>query len=236
MVGRKVLLRVDKGPARPGAPVLEVDHLVVRDAAGVARVKDISFTVRAGEIVGIAGVAGNGQSELLEALAGIRPIAGGRIAIKGRPVSAVAHARTQGLGHVPEDRLRMGLVPEFAAYENAILGLPARSGVQRPRPPRQGRDHRHLPALDARLRRTPRRCALEGALVLRRQSAEARARARAGARSRPAAGRAADPRGRHRRDRVHPQAPDRHARRRQGGAPRFGRAGRDHVARPIASW
>jgi general nucleoside transport system ATP-binding protein len=122
MVGRKVLLRVDKGPARPGAPVLEVDHLVVRDGAGVARVKGISFIVRAGEIVGIAGVAGNGQSELLEALAGIRPIAAGRIAIKGRAVSAVAHARTHGLGHVPEDRLRMGLVPEFAAYENAILG------------------------------------------------------------------------------------------------------------------
>jgi simple sugar transport system ATP-binding protein len=122
MVGRKVLLRVDKGPARPGAPVLEVDHLVVRDGAGIARVKGISFTVRAGEIVGIAGVAGNGQSELLEALAGIRPIAAGRIAIKGRAVSAVPHARTHGLGHVPEDRLRMGLVPEFAAYENAILG------------------------------------------------------------------------------------------------------------------
>jgi simple sugar transport system ATP-binding protein len=122
MVGRKVLLRVDKGPARPGAPVLEVENLVVREAAGIARIKGLSFTVRAGEIVGIAGVAGNGQSELLEALAGIRPIAGGRIAIKGRPVSAVAHARTQGLGHVPEDRLRMGLVPEFAAYENAILG------------------------------------------------------------------------------------------------------------------
>ena len=113
MVGRKVLLRVDKGPARPGAPVLEVDHLVVRDGAGVTRIKGISFTVRAGEIVGIAGVAGNGQSELLEALAGIRPIAGGRISIKGRPVGAVAHARTHGLGHVPEDRLRMGLVPEF---------------------------------------------------------------------------------------------------------------------------
>jgi simple sugar transport system ATP-binding protein len=122
MVGRKVLLRVDKGPARPGAPVLEVDRLVVRDGAKIARVKGISFTVRAGEIVGIAGVAGNGQSELLEALAGIRPIAGGRILIKGRPVSAVAHGRTYGLGHVPEDRLRMGLVPEFAAYENAILG------------------------------------------------------------------------------------------------------------------
>jgi general nucleoside transport system ATP-binding protein len=122
MVGRKVLLRVDKRPARPGEPVLEVTDLVVRDLAGVTRIKGISFAVRAGEIVGIAGVAGNGQSELLEALAGIRPIAGGRIAVKGRAIDEVAHARARGLGHVPEDRLRMGLVPEFAAYENAILG------------------------------------------------------------------------------------------------------------------
>jgi simple sugar transport system ATP-binding protein len=122
MVGRKVLLRVSKAPARPGAPVLEVANLVVRDGAGVTRIKGISFDVRAGEIVGIAGVAGNGQSELLEALAGIRPIASGRVTIKGRPIDAVTHARTHGLGHVPEDRLRMGLVPEFAAYENAILG------------------------------------------------------------------------------------------------------------------
>ncbi|HYZ25607.1 MAG TPA: ATP-binding cassette domain-containing protein, partial [Geminicoccaceae bacterium] len=68
MVGRKVLLRVDKTPAKAGAPVLEVENLVVRDGAGVTRVKGVSFTVRAGELVGIAGVAGNGQSELLEAL------------------------------------------------------------------------------------------------------------------------------------------------------------------------
>jgi simple sugar transport system ATP-binding protein len=122
MVGRKVLLQVDKSPAKPGEPVLEVNDLVVRDGAGVTRVKGISFAVRAGEIVGIAGVAGNGQSELLEALAGIRPIDGGRVAIRGRAIGEVAHARTHGLGHVPEDRLRMGLVPEFAAYENAILG------------------------------------------------------------------------------------------------------------------
>jgi len=122
MVGRKVLLRVSKTPAKPGAPVLEVEGLVVRDAAGITRVKGVSFTVHAGEIVGIAGVAGNGQSELLEALAGIRPIARGRVAIRGRPIGEVAHARTRGLGHVPEDRLRTGLVPEFAAYENSILG------------------------------------------------------------------------------------------------------------------
>jgi simple sugar transport system ATP-binding protein len=122
MVGRKVLLRVHKAPANPGAPVLEVENLEVRDRAGVPRVKGVSFTVRAGEIVGIAGVAGNGQSQLLEALAGIRPIHGGRIGIKGQPLAGYGHGRAAGLGHVPEDRLRMGLVRDFAAYENAILG------------------------------------------------------------------------------------------------------------------
>lgn len=122
MVGRKVLLRVEKTVAKPGEPVLEVDQLTVRDAAGITRVKGISFEVRAGEIVGIAGVAGNGQSELLEALGGIRPINGGRVTIKGQPVDDHQLGRIRGLGHVPEDRLRMGLVRDFAAYENAILG------------------------------------------------------------------------------------------------------------------
>jgi simple sugar transport system ATP-binding protein len=122
MVGRKVLLRVEKGAARPGEPVLEVEHLVVRDGNGITRVKNVGFTVRAGEIVGIAGVAGNGQSELLEALAGIRKPASGAIRIKGRPLGAGGLGRTKGLGHVPEDRLRMGLVRDFCAYENAILG------------------------------------------------------------------------------------------------------------------
>jgi simple sugar transport system ATP-binding protein len=122
MVGRKVLLRVEKTPARPGTPILEVERLVVRDGAGVTRVKGISFDVRGGEIVGIAGVAGNGQSELLEALSGCRPVAEGRIAINGRALSHASLGRTAGLGHVPEDRLRMGLVRDFPAYENAILG------------------------------------------------------------------------------------------------------------------
>ncbi len=72
MVGRKVLLRVDKKPAQAGDVVLAVENMTVVDGSGVARVKDVSFTARAGEIVGIAGVAGNGQSELLEALAGLR--------------------------------------------------------------------------------------------------------------------------------------------------------------------
>ncbi len=131
MVGRKVLLRVEKAPARPGAAVLEVEHLEVTDEVGVRRVKDVSFTVRAGEIVGIAGVAGNGQSELLEALSGIRRASAGRVLLHGEPILDAADARRKKLGHVPEDRLRMGLVRGFAAYENAILGyqlLPAYSG------------------------------------------------------------------------------------------------------------
>ncbi len=101
MVGRTVSLRVDKEPARPGDAVLEVTDLVVEDSLGVERVKRVSFTVRRGEIVGVAGVAGNGQSELLEALAGIRPVKSGR---------------------VPEDRQRMGLIMPFTARESAILG------------------------------------------------------------------------------------------------------------------
>ena len=122
MVGRKVLLRVEKAPARPKEPVLEVEDLEVVDEQGVRRVKGVSFAVRAGEIVGIAGVAGNGQSELLDALAGIRTPARGRILIRGVPVTDPAQARVRRLGHVPEDRLRVGLVKGFAAYENAILG------------------------------------------------------------------------------------------------------------------
>ena len=111
MVGRAVSLRVDKAPARPGEPLLEVSDLVVEDALGVERVKRVSFTVRRGEIVGVAGVAGNGQSELLEALAGIRPAKSGQIRVRGGR-----------LGHVPEDRQRMGLIMAFAAEESAVLG------------------------------------------------------------------------------------------------------------------
>jgi len=127
MVGRRVLLRVEKGPAHPGKVLLEVDDLVVTDDFKVPRVKHVSFSVRAGEIVGIAGVAGNGQSELLESISGMRDQQSGTIRLNGTPLSlegddGAARARAAGLAHVPEDRLRMGLVSAFAEWENSILG------------------------------------------------------------------------------------------------------------------
>ena len=132
MVGRRVLLQVEKGPARPGRDLLAVEHLRVRDDREVPRVRDVSFTVRAGEIVGIAGVAGNGQSELLEALAGLRPAAAGRILLAGEPVgSGGLVRRRRGLAHVPEDRRRMGLVMAFEARESAILGYHDDSSYRR---------------------------------------------------------------------------------------------------------
>ena len=126
MVGRAVLLQVEKGPARVGEPLIEVKDLEVRDELGVPRVKGASFTLRAGEIVGIAGVAGNGQSELLEALAGIREPSRGQIIMGGHNLGGetldARARRTLGLAHVPEDRLRMGVVASFSAQHNAILG------------------------------------------------------------------------------------------------------------------
>ena len=128
MVGRKVLLRVDKKAAQPGAPVISVTGLTIRDASGIERVRDASLEVRAGEIVGIAGVSGNGQSELLEALAGIRAPTAGTIRIAGGPeitastLSDPKRLREVGIAHVPEDRQRMGLVMPFEARESSILG------------------------------------------------------------------------------------------------------------------
>ena len=127
MVGRRVSLTVGKEPCRPGQPRLEAQNLVVLDQNGVAVVNDVSFCLRAGEITGLAGVAGNGQSELLEALAGMRPIASGRILIDGTEIPAASRnpkaMGALGLIHVPEDRHRVGLVMSFEACESAILGV-----------------------------------------------------------------------------------------------------------------
>jgi ABC-type uncharacterized transport system ATPase subunit len=127
MVGRKVILKIEKVAATPGKIVMEARSLSVRDDRGVTRVEDVSFSLREGEIVGIAGVAGNGQSELLEALAGIRPLSAGEILINGAPLDA-AHDNPKGMralsvGHVPEDRHRVGLVMPFEACESAMLGF-----------------------------------------------------------------------------------------------------------------
>ena len=130
IVGRAVLLRVEKKPARPGPALLEVRNLEVRDRFGVPRVKGATFSLRAGEIVGIAGVSGNGQSELLEALSGIRRPSGGAILLGGRDIAGenVGPRDRRGLGiaHVPEDRLRMGVVGSFSAEDNSILGYEGR--------------------------------------------------------------------------------------------------------------
>ena len=127
MVGRKVLLRVDKTPAQPRDPVLEVEDLRVVDGKGVERVKGISFNVRAGEILGIAGVAGNGQSELLEVLGGYSE-GTGVIRVNGAPIDLTGkHSdgqsrRARGIAHVPEDRQREGLIMDFHAWENTAFG------------------------------------------------------------------------------------------------------------------
>ncbi len=127
MVGRKVLLEVEKAPAKPGDVVLSVKDLRVKDDHGVERLKGVSFDIRAGEILGIAGVAGNGQSELLAALGGMAK-ATGQITMKGAnlPLSGKGadgqSRRAAGIAHVPEDRHHHGLILDFTAWENIALG------------------------------------------------------------------------------------------------------------------
>jgi len=127
MVGRKVLLHVPKGPAKPGRTVLEVEDLRVTDADGVERLKGISLSIRAGEILGIAGVAGNGQSELLGVLGGIMR-GRGRVRINGDEIDLTGRRsdgqsrRARGIAHVPEDRQRLGLIMDFTAWENLVFG------------------------------------------------------------------------------------------------------------------
>lgn len=127
MVGRKVLLEVEKGPAQAGKVVLSVENLRVVDEHGVERLKGVSFEIRAGEILGIAGVAGNGQSELLAALGGMTR-ATGKIVLNGAelPLSGEGSdgqsRRAAGIAHVPEDRQHYGLIMDFAAWENVAFG------------------------------------------------------------------------------------------------------------------
>ena len=123
MVGREVLLRVDKTPAQPAEPVLEVEDLSVLDDRGLEAVRGVTLEVRAGEIVGIAGVDGNGQTELIDALTGLRHPQGGRVAVDGQDLTNANadHHLESGMGHIPEDRQRRGLVLDFTLGENLAL-------------------------------------------------------------------------------------------------------------------
>ena len=128
MVGRSVLLRIKKSTAKKGEVVFSVKNLVVKDDLDVTRVKNVNLEVHAGEILGLAGVTGNGQTELLEALSGIRKIESGNIELFNETISDKNNfldprsLKEKGLAHVPEDRQRMGLITEFKANENLIFG------------------------------------------------------------------------------------------------------------------
>ncbi|MGB1236205.1 MAG: ABC transporter ATP-binding protein [Planktomarina sp.] len=136
MVGRKVDLTVDKAPAQTREVVLDVQDLNVTDEQGVHKVKDVSLNVRAGEILGIAGVAGNGQSELLEVLGGMQT-GTGRVLLNGEELDLTGKysdgrsRRARGIAHVPEDRQREGLIMDFHAWENACFGYHHDDSYQR---------------------------------------------------------------------------------------------------------
>ena len=123
MVGREVILTVQKGPAKPAEEVLQVENLRVRDVRGLDAVSGVSFSVRAGEVLGIAGVQGNGQTELAEALTGLRHIESGRFTLAGNDLTNKAPrlVTEAGLANIPEDRQRHGLVLSYSITDNMVL-------------------------------------------------------------------------------------------------------------------
>jgi general nucleoside transport system ATP-binding protein len=123
MVGRSLSFHVDKVALKTSAPVLQVKDLVVEDARGVAAVRGLALEVKAGEIVGLAGVDGNGQVELVEAITGLRPVKAGSIQLKHLDITHFKPRKvTQaGVGHIPEDRHKRGLVMDFTISENMVL-------------------------------------------------------------------------------------------------------------------
>ncbi|MFC5700433.1 ABC transporter ATP-binding protein [Cohnella faecalis] len=123
MVGREVSLKLDKKKSESGDTILDVKDLVVKGRQGIKALNELSFQVRRGEILGIAGVEGNGQSELIEALTGLRPVHSGTIALSGQPLAGASPRRISeaGLSLIPEDRHKHGLVLDFAVRENMVL-------------------------------------------------------------------------------------------------------------------
>ncbi len=125
MVGRDVVLRIEKPPKEPGEVIFRVEDLWVKGDRGEDAVRGLTFEVRAGEIFGIAGVEGNGQSELIEAIAGLRKIEKGKVYLKGIDVTGKRprDLYDMGVAHIPEDRTHMGLILEMTVMENSILGM-----------------------------------------------------------------------------------------------------------------
>jgi ABC-type uncharacterized transport system ATPase subunit len=125
MVGRQVLFRVERTPAAPGEIVLEVKDLSALNNKNLPALRDISFSVREGEILGIAGVEGNGQTELAEVLTGLRKAQSGTVELNGQVITNCSPRviREHGTGHIPEDRQRRGLVLNFTVAQNMVLGI-----------------------------------------------------------------------------------------------------------------
>ena len=124
MVGRETLPMTAKPPVQRAAPLLQVQGLRICDEHATPVIVDLSFDVHAGEILGIAGVEGNGQTELIEAITGLHPVAGGRIFLHGQDITGLSPRALyeRGLAHVPADRHQVGLVLDFTVAENSILG------------------------------------------------------------------------------------------------------------------
>ena len=123
MVGREVSFKTDKIDATPGETVLHIDNLVVHDARGVAAVKDFSLDVKAGEIVGIAGIDGNGQTELIQGITGLTKVQSGQVVLQGQDITnkKPRQITEAGVGHIPEDRLRFGMEVDMTLSENLAL-------------------------------------------------------------------------------------------------------------------
>ncbi|MFD1991350.1 ABC transporter ATP-binding protein [Paenibacillus nicotianae] len=123
MVGRNVTFKVDKKPAEPGAVVLQMENIISNNKEGAAILQGLNLQVRAGEILGIAGVDGNGQSELIEALTGLRHVDGGTVKLLGKDITNLSPRKIteSGVSHIPEDRHKHGLVLDFSVSENMVL-------------------------------------------------------------------------------------------------------------------
>ena len=231
MVGRPVQLVIDKTPAHPGEEILHVEDLCVLSHLHKRNAVDhVSFNVRAGEIVCIAGIDGNGQTELIHGLTGLDKITGGSVTLCGETIThASIRRRGRNMSHIPEDRHKHGLVLDFTLEQNLVL--------QRYKEPQFQHGGFIPPRRRARLRRPAHRAVRrpqrpgrrhDRAQHVRRQPAEGHHRPRGRPGQTAHHRRAAHARPRRRRDRIHPQAARRPARRGQGRAARVARARRGH--------